>query len=251
MQISFTFNNGETAQQIVAAISALFGVIAANQPQAAQGVTGGTHQVSLPSGGVAVQGAVISNADNPATGADPEDNAPAAPAGQTHDAAGVPWDGRIHSSKRGLTDKGLWRKLKGVQDTTIATVMNELRAQGKVLAPQAGAVAAAPVQQAAAPAAPAQMPLPVTALPAGIPQLPVSQPSAYAKFVQFVAENLNSTANPNGRLTQEWVNTALQSLQQVDANGHGSMQALEHKDDAVIKQVHNAFAQALGAPAVA
>lgn len=64
------------------------------------------------------------------------------------DSAGLPWDGRIHSSSRALNKDGTWRIQRNVDKSLIATVEAELRAK------------AAPVV-AVPSAAPAPIPVPV------------------------------------------------------------------------------------------
>lgn len=44
------------------------------------------------------------------------------------DSTGLPWDDRIHSTPPTQTDKGVWRKRRGVTDETFASVSAELRA---------------------------------------------------------------------------------------------------------------------------
>jgi hypothetical protein len=43
------------------------------------------------------------------------------------DAAGLPWDGRIHASTRAKNVDGTWRSRRGVDDAIVSTVMEELR----------------------------------------------------------------------------------------------------------------------------
>lgn len=62
------------------------------------------------------------------------------------DKTGRPWDGRIDSSNRKKTAKGVWQKRKGVTPELITQVTAELMAGG------------APTQPAAAPAPPPQQP---------------------------------------------------------------------------------------------
>lgn len=44
------------------------------------------------------------------------------------DAEGFPWDGRIHSSNKAKTSKGVWKKRRGVNHTQINEVENEIKA---------------------------------------------------------------------------------------------------------------------------
>lgn len=95
------------------------------------------------------------------------------------DSSGLPWDERIHSGNKEMTDKGVWRKRRGVSDATKTAVEAELRAravaapvnlQQPVMQPQPAPVMMmpAPVQQPA-PMQPQPMPMPV--------QQPVMQPA--------------------------------------------------------------------------
>lgn len=74
--------------------------------------------------------------------------APAAPqtvanGGATHDASGLPYDGRIHSSTRAFTADGMWRKRRGVDDVTMGEVERQLRAATVYVPPAPVAAAAA------------------------------------------------------------------------------------------------------------
>lgn len=61
------------------------------------------------------------------------------------DAEGVPYDTRIHSSPATLTDKGVWRKKRGVDEITTNRIKAELLGQGAASAPVAVPVPPAPV----------------------------------------------------------------------------------------------------------
>lgn len=228
MEVSFKFNNGETGQEMVSAILALFGAA----PVA----------VSTP------QPATLNPADNPAVGADPDDTGAASTA--QFDSEGSPWDARIHSDKRTMTDKNVWRKRKGTPPHTVAAVQAELKTQGKWQAPVAPP---APVQQPVAvvpagpgatatvitPAAIAQ-PLPITPAPVAAPLPPVETP--YTKLALFLASHTQSAHNPTGRLTEQYISDSLKHWGFVS----GMLQSLEHEPADKVQAVHNAFAQALG-----
>jgi len=77
------------------------------------------------------------------------------------DAEGLPWDGRIHSSSKGINQDGTWRKRKGVAKETVAQVEAELRSTVDV-APPAPQPQAAPAAPAPAPEPPADDAAPVT-----------------------------------------------------------------------------------------
>lgn len=153
----------------------------------------------------------------------PAPAAPVAPAADAPsiDSKGLPWDERIHSSSKGLNADGTWRNRKNVPPTVRSKVEAELR--GVVSAP--------------APLAQPSLPLPPSA-PA--PVAPVA-PSAYSELVQFLAEHTHSEANPSGRLTVEWIASALTAY----GVPGGDLQNLAHNED-LTKTVHAAVKQALG-----
>lgn len=233
MEVSFKFNAGETGQEMVAAILALFGAT----PAAI------SHAAAPQAGLQAAQ--TISPADNPAAGAGDDDAGQASAA--THDTEGTPWDARIHSDKRTVTDKGVWRKRKSTPPTTINAVMAELRAAGKILAPAGAAPAQPPAMPPAAPAATLTPPA-LNAMPAmpPTPQLAVPQETAYQKLVDFIAQNLNTPANPAGRFTTQWVGDAIKNFGYVGPDGNGHLQLLEAVEADKVKAIHAAFGQAIG-----
>lgn len=53
-------------------------------------------------------------------------NIPEAPeyseAPSVFDSAGIPWDDRIHSSTKAVTEAGLWRKRRGIDPATVAEI---------------------------------------------------------------------------------------------------------------------------------
>lgn len=76
-------------------------------------------------------------------------------AGKQLDGRGLPWDSRIHSTPATLTDKGVWRKRRGLNDEALVQrIEAELRAGQAVPAPVAAAATpAVPVPPAPASAA--------------------------------------------------------------------------------------------------
>lgn len=232
MKITLEFNSGETASDIVNAVVGVFGSPAPAAP---------AQQTAAPT---------LHPMDNPAAGVDAEDAGAASTA--THDAEGSPWDARIHSDKKTMTEKNVWRKRKGVAPPQIAAVQAELRAAGKyAAAPAPAPVVTVPAGPGATatiitpPAAPAMAPLPQAVPPAPpLPAAPVETP--YSTFVNFVAGHLNTTANPAGRLTEQWVSDALKSLGVVG----GTVVELQHAQPEQIKTIHNTIANALGVPGV-
>ena len=141
----------------------------------------------------------------------------AASAPGTLDGNGLPWDARIHSSNQKINGKGLWWAKKGVDDTTRLKIEAELRSTLG-----AGAAVATEVTQEA----PASLPPLTTAAPAGLPPMPGANlpDPAYTAFVKLVADNTNSTANPAGRITEEWLKAILTHY----GVAEGSLQNLAH-----------------------
>lgn len=123
------------------------------------------------------------------------------------DKDGLPWDERIHSSSKAKTEKGVWRLKRGLDATLKAKVEAELKAAvGGNAAP--AAAAAPPELPAAAPAAPNLPPVPGAAVP----------DPAYTELVQIIAANLQSPANPTGRINDDWVKQVLTHYQVPDGN---------------------------------
>lgn len=80
------------------------------------------------------------------------------------DSAGVPWDARIHQKAKSKKKDNTWKLQKGIAETTVAAVMQELSAQGRIRAPGEGVPAA--------PSFPGSVPVPaVPSVPAasGLP----------------------------------------------------------------------------------
>ena len=94
--------------------------------------------------------------------------APVAPTGPELDAAGMPYDPRIHSGTKAKIADGTWRKKRGVDDAVVAQVEQQLR--NALAAPAAAPVA--PVAPAAPPA-----PAPVVPAPAPAPVVPAPAPA--------------------------------------------------------------------------
>lgn len=92
------------------------------------------------------------------------------------DAAGLPWDGRIHAGTKTKTQKNIWTKLKGVADNVFEAVTAELRQQ------YPAPVAAAPVVTAPVTTAPVVAAAPVV-------NIPVIAQTNYAKLSDWLAKN--------------------------------------------------------------
>lgn len=150
-------------------------------------------------------------------GDDDSDDAPgntAVVAGQL-DADGLPHDTRIHSETPTLTDKGKWRKRRGVSKEDIAAVEAQLRAglvaQAQPMMPTPAMPTPTPVPampsmppvtdasgQAIQPAMPVAQPIPTPA-PAMPAAAPVAQPvvaaapTDFAAFMTHIGEKMNLT----------------------------------------------------------
>lgn len=222
MKVSFEFNDGENASQMVAAIVGLFGATIGSAP-------------------------ALSAQPQPTGAADGgDDNEPENTNAPAFDKDGLPWDARIHSKSKALTDKGVWRKQRNVPAALLESVTAELKAR-----------AGQPVAQAPAAAAPTAAPLAPPALPnLSAPPLPPAPaaapiaPRAFDLLVSFLAANTQSPTNPNGRLDEAYISNGLKGWGVVGPDGNGSLQSLAHADDTRVKTVHNAFAQVLGLPGV-
>lgn len=166
-------------------------------------------------GGVAV--AVSVNDDGE------DDGAPLNTAAPAVDADGLPWDERIHSSNKQTTDKGVWRKRRGVHPTTIATVEQELHnmrptVQAGVNAVTAAAPPVMPPMMAPGPgftpppampqAAPAPMQAPAPApVPTPAPAAGMGFGEFMAKYTTAVNEGKCTPADLAGYLTAMAINT--------------------------------------------
>lgn len=89
------------------------------QPSAETGTSDFTFSTPFPAGNSGLREAAV-----------PMPPAPPAPAGQTQelDAAGLPWDARIHSESRARIADNTWRRKRGVDQTVVDSVTAELRA---------------------------------------------------------------------------------------------------------------------------
>jgi len=161
-------------------------------------------------------------------------NTTVAAGGVERDSNGLPWDARIHSSSKAKVESGAWRLRKGVDKGLVAKVEAELKST----------VAAAPAATATLPTASAAPPLPLPG--AGVPLPPLPTPAApvnpvFTNFVAFLAQHTKSEANPNGRLTDEWVKQMLT----VNGVANGELQNLAH-NPALIPQIESGIKTALG-----
>jgi hypothetical protein len=247
---------------------------ASNMAQAAAGLT----PAPLASAGAA-QPAPTATA---APGTTPNANASSAPTstgsgGAVLDAVGVPWDARIHSGAideaTGLhkkTAKGVWTKRKGVDDMTYTTVTNELlnlMAAKPQVAPNLQPAAAPlgnPVHvphQVAVPvegaddeyeiAQPQPLPVPAALAPSVMPAPVLAAPIVPHDFVtlmQYVSVNLQTEANPAGKLTQADIQRICAHFGLVDGQGNAAVAMLQHRPD-YVPVVYQSFAAQIAAVA--
>lgn len=149
----------------------------------------------------------------PATSVDPDER----------DAAGLPWDGRIHSSSRARLQDGTWRQKRGVSDTLLAAVTAELRSRlpgGNV----AATTPPAPAPQAAAPVPPTPPAAePAPAFPWGAP--PAAEPAPPAVTHPGLIQQI-TRAIGSGTINHTQV------MELLGAHGVGSAAELEKRADA-------------------
>ncbi|QOR55764.1 MAG: RecT protein [Phage 65_10] len=130
------------------------------------------------------------------------------------DSKGLPWDHRIHSSKKSTIADGSWRKKTGVAPELVVQVEGELRGAMAAVAatPAASAVPLPPV---------AAVPLP----PAATLEAQTTQPPAGPTYAQFMEEL--TAPMLTGKLTLADVGEACQM------NGLANLPALIHRPDLV------------------
>jgi hypothetical protein len=163
--------------------------------------------------------------------------APAANSNVALDAAGFPWDERIHSSNKKFNDKGLWWAKRGVTPALKATVEAELR---KTLGSTPAATPTPTPAATPAPTTAALPPMPGASLPP-MPGAATPDP-LYTNLVQFIAANTQSATNPAGRFTDDYIKQVLTHY----GVAEGSLQNLAHRLD-LVPQVDAWLRQALTA----
>lgn len=141
------------------------------------------------------------------------------------DADGLPWDDRIHSSNKKMTDKGKWVARRNVPDATRASVIAEIRA---TMANGATAQQSAPPQTTTAPSlgAPGSSGLSLPGATGGLPSLPgaATVDPRYTHLVNLIGRNTKSDANPAGLIEAAWLHQVLTHYGVSD----GSLQTLAH-----------------------
>lgn len=116
----------------------------------------------------------------------------ASPSSVTLDADGLPWDARIHSGGKSLTQAGKWRARVGVGKDTVAAVQAELRA---ALAAGGGVpLAPAPMASNAAPDAGTVATVPAPPAASVAPSVPA--PPASAPDTSTIAPDASTATSP-------------------------------------------------------
>jgi len=139
-----------------------------------------------------------------------DDDGPANAAAPSVDAAGLPWDERIHAKTKATNADNTWRKRRGVDEATIATVEADLRARTPVAAPLAPPPPLAPVPAPtelpvpAAIPAPEPIPAPVAAAPAPVAAaVPTAPPPSALADVAALATGPLDFAQFMGHISQQ------------------------------------------------
>jgi hypothetical protein len=158
----------------------------------------------------------------------------APPAADEFDRSGVPFDVRIHQKSRNQKKDGTWKLQKGIDDSVVAAVMQELAPRmlkAPAVAPPAPSATPAPVGASA----PVPLPPPPIPSPPGasiappvppypgtpqenlsppstaIPQAPGDQGKALDPFRTLVAKITAARAEKPPRITAEEVNSIVAS----------------------------------------
>lgn len=157
------------------------------------------------------------------------------------DAAGLPWDERIHSSgDNKLNADGTWRARRGVSPATRGQVEAQLRATLAAGAPTTPAPAPTPPAATPAPAATGMSPpMPGSNMPP-MPGGGAQPDPAYTALVQFIAANTKSAANLNAKFDDAYITAILQHYGIAD----GSLQSLAHRLD-LVPTIHQWLQHAL------
>ena len=145
------------------------------------------------------------------------------PTTATHDNTGLPHDARIHSTPAVITTKGVWRAKRGVEKQLVAQVEAELR----------GASATTPPATVPTPVAPSLPTMPA-------PIAPIA--TAYTELCKVLSENQCTPANPQGRLTDDWIKAALAAY----LVPGGVLQNAAAMDETAVSQMVTGIKTALG-----
>ena len=159
------------------------------------------------------------------------------PTTATHDSTGLPHDARIHSTPAVITTKGVWRAKRGVDKQLVVSVESELRGADTTAEQPPAEQPATPPAAAPAPVAPG-----LPAMPAPIAPVAPVQTAAYTELCKVLSENQCTPANPQGRLTDEWIKAALTAY----LVPGGVLQNAAAMDDGAVAQMVTGIKAALG-----
>ena len=138
--------------------------------------------------------------------------AAAPPPGIDVDAAGMPWDGRIHSSSKAKVADGTWRQKRNLDPALLSSVTAELKQTmglGVAVAPPPPPFAAS----VAPPAPPASSTPPAPPIPTPPPSAGVAPTASPSSGNPFLALMKHVTAGFAGKsITQEMINAAVQGV---------------------------------------
>lgn len=157
------------------------------------------------------------------TPAQTTNSTPAQTTGLQLDGDGLPWDERIHSSNKKMTDKGKWVARRNVPEATRAAVIAEIRA---TMGNQQPANTTPPNNAAPGLGAPGSSGLSLPGATGGLPSLPGASTvdPRYTHLVNFIGRNTKSDANPAGVIEAAWLTQVLTHFGVTD----GSLQTLAH-----------------------
>lgn len=152
----------------------------------------------------------------------------------THDSEGMPWDERIHNSRKTKNQDGTWRKKRGVDQSLVDEVEAELKGQPK--AAPAPAVPEAPTTtvQVEMPTTPVvEAPAPVAAPAPPTPQPASHNGHTFDTFKANIATIFVDLTN-QGKINQEYV-------QQLCQHFGINMIFEAFQDEAKVREIYDSF----------
>ena len=139
------------------------------------------------------------------------------PPGIDVDAAGMPWDGRIHSSSKAKVADGTWRQKRNLDPALLSSVTAELKqTMGLGVAPPPASAGVAPppfATSAVPPAPPASSIPPAPPIPTPLPSAGVAPTASPSSGNPFLALMKHVTAGFAAKsITQEMINAAVKGV---------------------------------------
>ena len=139
------------------------------------------------------------------------------PPGIDVDAAGMPWDGRIHSASKAKVADGTWRQKRNLDPALLSSVTAELKqTMGLGVAPPPASAGVAPppfATSAVPPAPPASSIPPAPPIPTPLPSAGVAPTASPSSGNPFLALMKHVTAGFAAKsITQEMINAAVQGV---------------------------------------